>query len=72
MIPYDPAETSYAPPLMSPNSEPTLWGQIKSAMPEMDPKRKKIMDAMLMRMAQPHYQPMPSIPPSDPFRYSPQ
>jgi hypothetical protein len=52
--------------------EPSLWNTMRANASGMDPKRKKILDAMLMRMAQPHYQPIPAAPKSDPFRYSPQ
>ena len=72
MISFDPTETSYNPPLMNPESEPSLLGQIQSAMPDIDPKRKKILDAMLMKMANPSFQHPPAFQPSDPFRYYPQ
>jgi len=41
-------------------------------MPDIDPKRKKILDAMLMKMANPSFQHPPAFQPSDPFRYYPQ
>jgi len=69
---FDPTETSYDPPMQSMESEPSLWGQVQSSIPTMDPKRKKILDAMLMKMATPNFQHPPAFQPSDPFRYYPQ
>ena len=46
------------------------WGN--TTRKPMDPKRKAIVDAMLMKMATPSFQQPPAFQPSDPFRYYPQ
>lgn len=46
------------------------WDAIHA--PTMDPRRKKVLDAMLMKMANPSFQHPPAFQPKDPFRYYPQ
>jgi hypothetical protein len=52
--------------------EPSLWSKMQASTSTTNPKRKAIVDAMLMKLATPNFQHPPAFQPSDPFRYYPQ